>query len=171
MNSIQAFIGQEMFWENTAIFASKYQLVSNNEVLATLDIDGWGSDATAEAAEGSVTIESRGFFGTTYHILQGETELAVFAPDWGGTGTLQFSDGHVLYWDSAGFLSGEYLWKDASEENPLLHFRSSFGGGKLYVVIEPIAVNIPELSLLAILGRYLEKLHQRRSAAASAAIK
>ena len=167
MNTIRAYIGQELFWENTAIFASKYELVASNEVLATLDMDSLGSNATAEAAEGSVTIESRGFFGATYHILQGETEIAVFTPNWGGSGTLQFSDGRVLYWDSVGFFSGEYVWKDASD-NPLLHFRSSFGSSKLYVVIEPPAVNIPELSLLAILGRYLEKLHQRRNAAAGA---
>ena len=71
MNRIQAFIGHELLWENTAIFGSKYELLGGNEVLATLDMDSWGSDATAEAAEGYVTIESRGFFGKTYHILQG----------------------------------------------------------------------------------------------------
>lgn len=169
MNQIQAFIGQELLWENTALFASKYELVGGNEVLATLDIDSWGSGATAEAAEGKVTIEARGFFGKTYHILQGEMELAMFTPNWGNSGTLQFADGRMLYWDSAGFFSGEYLWKDASN-NPLLHFRSSFGGGKLYVVIEPMAVNIPELSLLAILGRYLEMLQQRKNAATIAAM-
>lgn len=169
MNLIQAFIGQELLWENTALFASRYELVGGNEVLATLDMDSWGSDATAEAAEGSVTIEGRGFFGTTYHILQGEMEIAMFTPNWGGSGTLQFTDGRMLYWDSAGFFSGEYIWKDASN-SPLLHFRSSFGGGKLYVVIEPMAVNIPELSLLAILGRYLEKLQQRKNAATIAAM-
>ena len=169
MNPIQAFIGQEMFWENTALFASKYELVANNEVLATLDVGNWGNDATAEAAEGSVTIESRGFFGKTYHILSGDNEIAVFTPDWGNSGTLQFVDGRQLYWDSAGFFNGEYVWKDASD-NPLLHFQSSFGGSKLYVVIEPLATDIPELSLLAILGRYLEKLHQRKNAATIAAI-
>ena len=167
MNQIQPFIGQELLWQNTAVFASQYELIGGNEVLATLDIDGWGSNATAEAAEGPTTIESRGFFGKTYHILQGEVELASFTPNWGNSGTLQFSDGRELYWDSAGFLSGEYVWKDASN-NPLLHFRSSFGGGKLYVVIEPLAATIPELSLLAILGRYLEKLQQRKSAAIAA---
>ncbi len=164
MNRIQTFIGQELFWERTTILVSKYELLGGNEVLATLDIDSWGSDATAEAAEGYVTIESRGFFEKTYHILQGEMELAVFNPDWGNSGTLQFADGRTLYWDSAGFLSGEYVWKDASN-NLLLHFQSSFGDGKLYVVIEPIAAAIPELSLLAILGRYLENLQQRRNAA------
>ncbi len=169
MNQIQAFIGQEMFWQNTAIFASKYELVGGNEVVATLDMDGWGSNATAEVAEGYVTIESRGFFNKTYHISLGAMEIAQFIPDWGNSGTLQFADGRLLFWKSAGFLSGEHVWQDGSN-NPLLHFRSSFGGGKLYVMIEPIATNIPELSLLAILGRYLEKLQQRKSAAAVSAM-
>ncbi len=164
MNQIQAYIGQEMFWVNTAIFASKYELIGGNEVVATLDMDGWGSNATAEAAEGFVTIESRGFFNKTYHISQDAVEIAQFIADWGNRGTLKFADGRLLYWNSAGFLTGEYVWQDGSK-NPLLHFRSTFGGGKLYVVIEPIATNIPELSLLAILGRYLEKLQQRRRAA------
>lgn len=169
MNRLRAFIGQEMFWESTAFFTTKYELVVGDEVLATLNIDIFGSDATAQAAEGSITIENRGLLSTTYHISNGEVELAVFTPDWGNSGTLQFADGRVFLWDHTGFLSGEYAWKD-SAEHAFMRFQSSFGGGKLYVVIEPSAANIPELSLLAILGRYLEKVQQRRSAAAIAAM-
>jgi len=169
MNQLRMFIGQEMYWENTAIFSSKYQLVANNELLATLNVDSWGKDATAEAAEGVTTIQGEGFFSTTYHIYQGDTELAVFTPDWGSTGTLQFVDGHTFTWDHTGFLSGIYAWKD-SADNELMSFQSSFGGGKLYVTISPMAADIPELSLLAILGRYLENLQQRRKAATIAAM-
>ncbi len=170
MNSLRMFIGQEMYWENTAIFSSKYQLVAGNELLATLDVDSWGKDATAEVAEGVTTIQGEGFFSTTYHIYQSDTaELAVFTPDWGSSGTLQFADGRTFTWDHTGFLSGIYVWKDGPD-NELMSFQSSFGGGKLYVMIAPMAANIPELSLLAILGRYLENIQQRRNAATIAAM-
>ncbi len=164
MNQLQTFIGQEMFWEKTAIFGSKYQLVTSEEVLATLDMGAWGKDATAQAAEGRLSIESRGFFSTSYHIHQVDTELAVYTPGWGSSGTLQFADGRTLNWSGMGFLSGEYAWKDESD-HPLMRFHSSFGGGKLYVVIEPVAGMMPELSLLAILGRYLKILQQRKNRA------
>lgn len=170
MNSLRMFIGQEMYWENTAIFSSKYQLVAGNELLATLDVDSWGKDATAEVAEGVTTIQGEGFFSTTYHIYQSDTaELAVFTPDWGSSGTLQFADGRTFTWDHTGFLSGIYVWKDGPD-NELMSFQSSFGGGKLYVMIAPMAANIPELSFLAILGRYLENIQQRRNAATIAAM-
>jgi hypothetical protein len=165
MNQLQAFLGQEMFWEKTAIFGSNYQLVTSDEVLATLDMDAWGKGATAQAAEGSVSIESRGFLSTSYHIHQADAELAVYTPSWGSSGTLQFADGRRFKWSGMGFLSGEYAWKDESDR-PLMRFHSSVGGGKLYVVIEPVAGTMPELSLLAILGRYLETLQQRKMRAA-----
>jgi hypothetical protein len=165
MNQLQAFIGQEMFWEKTAIFGSKYQLVTSDEVLAMLDMDAWGRNATAQTAEGSVSIESRGFMNTSYHIHQADTELAVYTPSWGSSGTLQFADGRTFNWSGMGFLSGEYAWKDESD-HPLMRFHSSVGGGKLYVVIEPVAGTMPELSLLAILGRYLQTLQQRKQRAA-----
>ena len=114
MKQVQAFIGQEMFWENTAFFSTKYELAVGDEVLAKLDIDVFGSDAAAESAEGSITIENRGFFSTTYHISSGEMELAVFTPDWGNSGTLQFADGRTFLWNHTGFLSGEYAWKDSA---------------------------------------------------------
>jgi hypothetical protein len=165
MNQLRMFLNSEIYWENTAIFASKYQLVAGNEVLATLDVASWGRDATAEAAEGVVSIQSEGFFSTTYHIYAGNTELAVFTPDWGGsTGELRFTDGRTLIWDREGFFSGIYAWKDMSN-NELMSFQSSFGGGKLYVTISPMAADILELSLLAILGRYLENIQQRRNTA------
>ena len=165
MNQLRMFIEQEIYWEKTAIFASKYQLIAGNELLATLDVASWGKDATAEAAEGVVTIQSEGFFSTTYHIYGGSTELAVFTPDWGGsTGELRFVDGRTLIWDRAGFLTGIYVWKDVAN-NDLMSFQSSFGGGKLYVTVSPMAADIPELSLLAILGRYLENIQQRRNTA------
>ncbi len=75
----------------------------------------------------------------------------------------------AFLWSRTEFLSGEYVWKDGAD-NVFMHFQSSFGGGKLYVVIEPFAANIPELSLLAIIGRYLEKMQQRRRAATVAAM-
>lgn len=168
MNLLRMFLGQEIYWENTAIFASKYQLVAGNELLATLDVASWGKDATAEAAEGVTTIQGEGFFNPTYHVYQGNTELAVFTPDWGSTGTLQFADGRTSFWDHTGFLRGIYVWKDVAN-NELMSFQSSFGSGKLYVTIAPMAVDIPELSLLAILGRYLESLQQRRNAAVTTA--
>ncbi len=170
MNSLRMFINQEIYWENTAIFASKYQLIAGSELLATLDVASWGKDATAEAAEGVVTIQSEGFFSTTYHIYGGNTGLAVFTPDWGGsTGELRFTDGRTLIWDHAGFLTGVYAWKDVGN-NELMSFQSSLGSGKLYVTISPMAADIPELSLLAILGRYLENIQQRRNAAVIAAM-
>jgi hypothetical protein len=165
MNQLQKFIGQEMVWEKTAIFGSQYQLVTNNEVLATLDIEGWGKDATAQSAEGSVAIQCRGFLNVSYHIYLADTELAVYTPNWGGSGTLQFADGRTFNWSSMGFFSSEYAWEDEFQ-HPLIRFKSSFGGGKLYMDIEPAAGSIAELSLLAILGRYLETLQQRKKRAA-----
>ena len=109
--------------------------------------------------------DSEGFFNTTYHIHTGNTELAVFTPDWGGsTGELRFAHGRTLIWDHAGFLTGIYAWKDVAN-NELMSFQSSLGSGKLYVTISPMAANKPELSLLTILGRYLENIQQRRNAA------
>jgi hypothetical protein len=168
MNQLQRFIGQEIFWEKTSFFSSDYQLVADGEILATLDMGGWGQNAAANSADGSIAIRSQGFFNKSYHVDYAGTTLAVYTPNWGGSGTLQFSDGRIFNWGSMGFFSGEYAWKD-QYQIPLMRFSSSFGGGKLYVVIEPAAGSRAELSLLAILGRYLKTLQQRRERAAAAA--
>ena len=161
--------GKRWFGKTQLSLLADTSLLGGGEVLATLDVAGFGSDATAQAAEGSLTIEKRGFFNTTYHISNGEMELAVFTPDWGNSGTLQFADGRTFLWDHTGFLRGEYAWKD-NANTVYMRFHSSFGGGKLYVVVESLAADIAELSLLTILGRYLEKMQQRRRAAAAAAV-
>src|ERR1051326_1026365 len=110
MQQLQAFIGQEIVWEKTALFGSQYQLVANDDVLATLDINGFGSDARAQSAEGSILIQRRGFFNVTYHMHHANTELAVYTPSWGGSGTLMFADGSTFKWRSMGIFSGEHAW-------------------------------------------------------------
>src|SRR5436190_5108975 len=80
MNQLQRFIGQEMFWEKTGFFGSNYQLVTANEMLATLDMGGWGQNATAQSADGGIAIQSQGFFNRSYHIYYVGTELAVYTP-------------------------------------------------------------------------------------------
>jgi hypothetical protein len=154
MYQLQRYIGYEIFWESASFFGSTYQLVAANQVLATLAFDFWGNSAIATAPEGAFSIERQGIFNHRYHVYYAGQECAVYTPDWLSSGTLQFMTGKTFYWRSIGFLSGEMAWRDTSDY-PFMRFRSSFWGAKYYITIEPQTGNIAELSLLAIMGRYL----------------
>lgn len=68
-------------------------------------------------------------------------------------------------WKKASKWHDEWDWVD-SDGRPLIHFKRGH-----HVVIEPLALSLPELSLLVIVGWQLMKLQEEaRTKAAAAAV-
>ena len=66
-------------------------------------------------------------------------------------------------WNKTSFWRTEWGWVE-SDGRPLIHFQR----GK-HVVLEPLVLSLPELSLLVIVGWHLIVLQQEESAAATVA--
>lgn len=164
-------VGQEITWIPTATFKSRYALVTpDNTTIATIDMSNWSSKAIASVPEGPLFLRKEGFSGmrvAIYTVEQGPL-IATFQRGWTGTsGQLQFADGRVFKWGKTNFWGTQKAWMDQTGNQLYVQFSSGGFSRKATVVIEPQAPEIPDLSLLLVLGFYNILLERRDSAVAA----
>ena len=164
MKAIREAAGQDLQWIRTKWWKNEFELRSGDEVLAMLHAREKGTDWTCgEAADGRWALKSRNIGSGEIVViteLDSQAEIAVikrgrkhglFQRD---NDSLEFSDGKILTWHKASMWHDEWDWVD-SEGRPLIHFQRGH-----HVVIEPLALSLPELSLLVIVGWQLMQLQQ-----------
>jgi hypothetical protein len=177
MKAIREAAGQDLQWRDKKVglfVTDEFELRSGDEVLAMLHAREKGTDWTCgEAADGRWTLKNRNI-GSGERVviteLDSQAEIAVvkrgreqgiFQLD---TDYLEFSDGRRVMWKKASKWHDEWDWVD-SNGRPLIHFQRGH-----HVVIEPLALSLPELSLLVIVGWQLMKLQEEARTKAAAAV-
>ncbi len=179
MKAIREAVGQELQWSSKkeGLFGKEeFELRSGDEVLALLHAREKGIDWTCgEAADGRWAFQSRNIGSGEIVVireLDSQAEIAVvkrgrkhglFKRD---NDYIAFLDGRIATWKKVSQWHDEWDWVD-SNRRPLIHFQRGH-----YVVIEPLALALPELSLLVIVGWQLMRLQEeaREKAAVTAAV-
>jgi hypothetical protein len=179
MKAIREAAGQDLQWRSKkeGLFAEdEFELRAGDEVLALLHARKKGTDWTCgEAADGRWVLRSHNIGSGEILVIreldsQAETAIvkrghrhSIFQRD---NDYLAFSDGRVVMWKKASKWHDEWDWVD-SAERPLIHFKRGH-----HVVLEPLALALPELSLLVIVGWHLMQLQEeaKEQAAVPAAV-
>jgi hypothetical protein len=179
MKAIREAVGQDIQWsgKKEGLFAKdELALRSGDEVLAMLHARDKGTDwIRGEALDGRWTLQSRNIESGEILIireLDSKAETAIvkrghkhglFQRD---NDYLAFIDGRIVTWKKVSRWHEEWDWVD-SDGGSLIHFQRGH-----HVVIEPLALELPELSLLVIVGWYLMELQEeaREKAAVTAAV-
>ena len=150
MQKIQDFVGKDLIWKRKW-FSRKYELTCDEKLIAQIDWPkAFRAYAVVESAEGQWEIKRRGYWRYKYSIYKKDTEIleATFLRSWDTI--LTFSNGTVYRFDRA-VLAPDRIWR-TSNNTPLIRY---FARIWYIMQIEPEALKIKELSLLAILGIYL----------------
>jgi hypothetical protein len=163
MKTIREAADQGLQWKRTKWWKREFALRSGDEVVAILYKERGTGRTIGEASDGRWAFKRRGFLSTDIVIteLAFQSEIAVVKR--GRKAGIAFSDGRVLAWKKSSFWRDEWEWVDG-DGSPLIHFDR----GK-NVVLEPLALTLPDLSLLVLAGWHL-KILQQEEAAASAAV-
>jgi hypothetical protein len=169
-SSLSVLVGQSLTWTPTATFKERYDLIAPDKTtLATLDMNSWTSKANARVPEGTLFIHKEGWSGlkvAVYAVEQGPL-IATYQCKWTGTrGQLSFPDGREFTWSKINFWGTQKAWTDAASNTPYVQLSTGSFSRKSTAVIHPQAAEIPELSLLLVLGLY-NILVERSSAAAA----
>jgi hypothetical protein len=115
MNALTEFVGRWLTWCKSSRFHHVYELRAGAEVLARLR---WskivGSLALAEAGGNAWTLKRTGFLKpqVTLRKKDAQANLAVFTPDWHGTGQVAFVDGHKYEWARRESSDGEWVFSN-----------------------------------------------------------
>ena len=172
-SSLSTFIGQTLTWVPTAALKARYDLITpDNTTLATLDMSSWTSKANALVPEGTLFLHKEGWSGLKVAVYASEQGplIATYQRKWSGTsGQLVFSDGREFRWSKINFWGTQKAWTDPASTGVYVQFSTGGFSRKSSVVIYPQAADIPELSLLLVLGLYNILIERRDTAAASAA--
>jgi hypothetical protein len=169
MQALQAFWDSELAWTRSRPYSRHYRLMAGEEVLATLDREGWfGGRATGEAADGRWAFRRTGFLPrrTVVRETKGGTEVATFRDRWIGGGTLELAGGRTFRLVRVGFWRPVWVFRDA-DDHDLIHFRRTFGRRNARVSVDSDARKLPELSLLVAAGWYQLVLSSERAARAA----
>ncbi len=162
MKTIREAADQDLKWKRTKWWKREFALRSGDEVLAMLYKEKRTGRTIGEASDGRWAFKRRGFLSTDIVIteLAYQTEIAVVKR--GRNAGITFSDGRMLAWQRSSFWRDEWDWVD-SDGSPLIHFDR----GK-NVVLEPLALTLPALSLLILAGWHLKVLQQEEAASSAA---
>lgn len=174
MKRIQDLAGRELKWTQPRAMKREFDLVDEDEVVARLNFrSGFGSFATAQAAQGIWTFKRVGFWKprVTVRADGSETEIAVFENNtWSAGGTLHLADSRA-YRASTNFWMTSFEFQGIDDQ-PLVRFRKVGGMFHLSckVEIEPAGARLEELPWLVALGWYLAiKMHDDSAGGAAAA--
>ncbi len=167
MKAIREAAGQDLQWngKKEGLFAEEeFELRSGDEVFALLHVREKSTDwICSEAADGRWALQSHNIgHGEILVIreLDTQTEIGVvkrgrkyglFQHD---SDYLALSDGRIVTWKKTSKWHDEWAWVD-SVGKPLIHFQRGH-----HVVLEPLALALPELSLLVIVGWQLMQLQE-----------
>jgi hypothetical protein len=167
MKAIREAAGQDLQWvgKKMGLFVrDEFELRSGDEVLAMLHAREKRTDWTCgEAADGRWALKIRNIGSGEIVViteLDSQAEIAIvkrgrkhgiFTRD---NDSIEFSGGRIVTWNKASKWHDEWDWVD-SDGSPLIHFQRGH-----HVVIEPLALSLPELSLLVIVGWQLMKLQE-----------
>ncbi|GLV60435.1 hypothetical protein KDH_72540 [Dictyobacter sp. S3.2.2.5] len=170
---LNQLVGQSLTWVPTATFRNSFSLVApDNTTLATLDMSGWRSKATAEVPEGSLFIQPDGWSSRKFVIQAGENGplVARYQGRWMGSGgTLVLADGREVAWSKMNFWGNQKAWTDPASDSPYVQFSNNSFSRKASVTLYPEAAALPDLSLLVVIGLYNILIERRNAAAASTA--
>lgn len=170
-SSLSYLVGQPLTWVPAAAFKARYDLIApDNTTLATLDMSSWTSKAHALVPEGTLFLHKEGWSGLKVAISAVEQGplLATYQRKWTGTsGQLLFPDGREFRWGKVNFWGTQKAWTDPTGTTAYVQFSVGGFSRKSSVVIYPQAAEIPELSLLLVLGLYNILIERRDAAAAS----
>lgn len=154
--------GTTLFWVQPHMTQRRFELKSEDEVVATLE---WkkllGTLAEARSADGDWTFKREGFFHPRVTIRRAgdEENLAVFKPDPGDDGFVEFIDGRRFRWAHTDFWATKWALQEAEGGNiaeiaPSGHFKTMLSQeGTVEVSIN--RKDTKDLSLLIALGWYL----------------
>lgn len=160
-------IGQELTWVPTGALKGYYDLVTTDStVLATLDMSSGNSKVHATVPEGTLVFWNENMSGSKLDISASEQgpPIATYQRKFGITnGQLTFFDGRSFKWGRINFWGTQRAWTDPTGTTSYVQFSTKGFSSKSGVVIHPQAADIPELSLLVVLGLY-NTLKERRSA-------
>ena len=172
--SLSYLVGQPLAWVPTATFKDRYDLIGpGNAPVATLDMSNWSSKANAQVPEGTLFLHKEGWTGlkVAVYSVEGGPLIANYQRKWTGTsGQLSLADGRQFKWGKANFWGTQKAWTDPTGKTAYVQLSTSSAGGfsrKSSVVVFPPAAEVPELSLLLVLGLY-NIIVDRRNAAAAA---
>ena len=171
MRSIFSATNQPLKWAQPSAFRMEYELLSGDEVFATLTFrSSFGTLATGDTADGCWTFKRVGFWQTrlTVRPCGDEQDLAVFKNNtWSGGGTLEFPDGRVFR-ATTNFWKTRLEFHNAAEEVLAVFHSGGFFHLSADVEIMPAGAHLPELPLILCLGLYLIIMMQQDSAAGAA---
>jgi len=172
--ALSYLVGQPLAWVPTATFKDRYDLIGpGNAPVATLDMSNWSSKANAQVPEGTLFLHKEGWTGlkVAVYAVQGGPLIANYQRKWTGTsGQLSLADGRQFKWGKANFWGTQKAWTDPTGKTAYVQLSTSSAGGfsrKSSVVVFPPAVEVPQLSLLLVLGLYNIIVDRRAAAAAS----
>ena len=147
-----------LLWTQTKAMRREYELRSEADLLGHLRFEkSCGSLASAQVDSQSWTFKREGFLNprVTVRAPNSEANVAVFRPNWTGSGVVEFLDGHNVQWRCANFWGSEWCFFRA--ETPLIRFKHHGGILKVSASLE-IALaqeTSADLPLLAAFGWYL----------------
>lgn len=175
MKAIREAAGQDLQWQGkkVGLFAEdEFELRSGDEVLAMLHAKEKGTDWTCgEAADGRWALQSHNIGPAEILVIRELDSQATIAVVKRGrkhglfkhdNDYIEFTDGRIVTWQKASQWHNEWDWVD-SEGRPLIHFQRGH-----HVVLEPLALSLPDLSQLVIVGWQL--MHLQEEARKKAAI-
>lgn len=155
----------EMVWTRTRTFPNAWELRAGEELVGTLRWPRFfRSNAEGETSEGRLISKCTGFLSMRTEATDAATgeRAAVFQRRFGGNGEVTFPDGRRVLWTCQGWFPRIPLFS-TSDGFPIMRFpaQSRWLRSTETLEIEETARGMRELSLLALLGRYLIVLSHR----------
>ena len=159
-SSLGYLVGQPLTWVPTAALKDRYDLIAPDKtILATLDM-GILKNVKALVPEGTLFIHQEGSLGSKIVISSGEHGplLATYRSE-EYSGQLVFPDGRKFIWGSFNFW--QKAWTDPTGHTTYVHFSGGGFSRTSTAVIHPQAAEIPDLSVLLVLGLYQKTIFWR----------
>ena len=176
MDFIKNIKDEQLNWIQPKATHQFYELRSDSGLYGNVNFPkSVGSLAEAESADGRWTFKRIGFFHTriTVRVAGRETDIAVLKPNlMASSGTLEFSGGKTFLWHASNFWATKFEFTDPAGE-VIVTFRSGVDEPKFKdwfktqarLEIPDNKKDLPELSLIALLGWYLIVVLQMDSSA------
>jgi len=158
IKSIRDLAGQSATWRQPSPLRQEFEMVVNDEVIATLR---WkkigGTTAIARAPEGTWTFKAAGFVAprVTVRLPNSDYDFGIFRSGSGG-GVVESLGDQKFPWRCVNFMQNAWAFFD-DEGNKLVQIRPEFSGNKPTGIVEigVKAAGRQEIGFLVILAWYL----------------